>query len=89
MVITQTEYENIFKDYYINGVAVRDTGYIYITLREKAEIVPVMQEHLAKKNLYLFFTMNQWVNNGGRVAMKVWIIYYPPRPPYLIASMLA
>ena len=47
MIITQDEYNEIFKGFYINGVAVRDTGYIYITTREKRDdIDPVMEEHL-------------------------------------------
>ena len=37
MIITQDEYNEIFKGFYINGVAVRDTGYIYITTREKRD----------------------------------------------------
>lgn len=56
MIITQDEYNEIFKGFYINGVAVRDTGYIYITTREKRDdIDPVMEEHLARKNFVSFF----------------------------------
>lgn len=56
MIITQDEYNEIFKGFYINGVAVRDTGYIYITTREKRDdIAPVMEEHLARKILFPFF----------------------------------
>ncbi len=59
MLITQDEYNEIFNGFYINGVAVRDTGYIYITIREKRDdIDPVMEEHLARKKFVSFFLMN-------------------------------
>ncbi|MEB7937601.1 hypothetical protein [Escherichia whittamii] len=56
MLITQNEYDEVFKYYHINGVAVRDTGYIYLTLREaRDDIVPVMEEHKAKKKFVSFY----------------------------------
>lgn len=59
MLITQDEYNEIFKGFYINGVAVRDNGYIYITIREKRnDIAPELEEHLARKKFVSFFLMS-------------------------------
>ncbi|EPG9672642.1 hypothetical protein M0K38_000006 [Citrobacter freundii] len=75
MIITPTEYKDIFIGYYINGVAVRDTGYIYITLREKSDVDPVMQEHLAKKKFVSFFydepLGKQWDESGYEGMDKI------------------
>ena len=76
MIITQDEYNEIFKGFYINGVAVRDTGYIYITTREKRDdIDPVMEEHLARKNFVSFFfdepLGEQWGYSGYEGMDKI------------------
>ena len=69
MLITQEEYNSIFRGYYINGVAVRDTGYVYLTLREKrGDIDPVLQERQARKRFVFYFhddpIGDQWGEHG-------------------------
>ena len=69
MLITQEEYDSIFRGYYINGVAVRDNGYVYLTLREKRDDVdPVIEERLARKKFVAHFhdkpLGRQWGENG-------------------------
>ncbi|XKM12502.1 hypothetical protein RCS94_05630 [Orbaceae bacterium ac157xtp] len=56
MLITQEEYDRLLKGFYINGVAIRDTGYVCFTAREKrGDIDPVFQEPLALKKFVTYF----------------------------------
>lgn len=89
MIITQDEYNEIFKGFYINGVAVRDTGYIYITTREKRDdIAPVMEEHLARKILFPFFD-EPLESNGDTAVMKEWTRYFRLQPVFHSVSTWA
>ncbi len=77
MLVTKKEYDLIFEGYYINGVAVRDTGYIYFTIREKRDdIDPVLQERMAKKNFVSFSPEDpigeQWGAQGYEGLDKIW-----------------
>lgn len=71
MLITQEEYNLIFKGFYINGVAIRDTGYIYFTIREmNPDIDPVFEEHLAKRQFVSFLHDESYGEQWGAAGYE-------------------
>ena len=65
MLIPKDKYDIIFSGYYIIGVAAGSNGCIYLTLREAADIDPVMEERRALKRIVTFHS-DKSIDNSWR-----------------------